>query len=335
MKKPIWVLIGSDTLLGKECREFVEMEKLPVVLRLAGAAADERVLTEADGEAAVVEPLDEEMLESANVVLLAGDAESGRAAMAMAHGAKRVPTFVDVAGAHEDLPHSRLRAPMVEEEGAEFPPGTVHTIAHPGASALVRALSLIHDKRPIRSAVVTVLEPVSAYGTAGIDELHKQTVGLFSFQQLPKQEFDTQAAFNLTPRYGDEGRAQRTHSATRIEKHVASLLGPKRIPLPSIRLVHAPVFHGYCQSVWISFDDCPSAAALEGWLEEAGIDVHRRGAEPASNVSVAGQGGIAVSDVGADASNPSAIWLWMASDNLRTSAENAALVAGMLSRKHD
>jgi aspartate-semialdehyde dehydrogenase len=217
----------------------------------------------------------------------------------------------------------------------EFAAGTVHTVAHPGALALARVLSLLHAKQPLHSVVVTVLEPVSAYGAAGIDELHKQTVGLFSFQQLPKHEFDTQAAFNLVPRYGDEGRAHGNLSGTRMEKHLASLLGPKHIPLPSVRLVHAPVFHGYCQSVWISFGKNISPAVIEGWLEEAGIDVHRRGAEPASNVSVAGQGGIAVSDVASDASNPAAIWLWMASDNLRTSAENAALVAGLLSRKHD
>ena len=43
----------------------------------------------------------------------------------------------------------------------------------------------------------TVLEPASEQGKAGLDELHQQTVGLLSFQSVPKDVYDTQVAFNL------------------------------------------------------------------------------------------------------------------------------------------
>ncbi len=35
-----------------------------------------------------------------------------------------------------------------------------------------------------------------------MDELHEQTVNLLSFQELPKNVFDIQVAFNMAERYG-------------------------------------------------------------------------------------------------------------------------------------
>ena len=49
----------------------------------------------------------------------------------------------------------------------------------------------------VRSVVCTVMEPASEHGQKGMDELHEQTVNLLSFQELPKNVFDTQVAFNM------------------------------------------------------------------------------------------------------------------------------------------
>jgi hypothetical protein len=45
MTRTKWLLIGGETLLGKEIRELVEERKLPVELMLASAGPQERVLT--------------------------------------------------------------------------------------------------------------------------------------------------------------------------------------------------------------------------------------------------------------------------------------------------
>ena len=50
----------------------------------------------------------------------------------------------------------------------------------------------------------TVFEPASEHAQKGMDELHEQTVNLLSFQQLPKNIFDTQVAFNMVSRYGEQ-----------------------------------------------------------------------------------------------------------------------------------
>ena len=48
-----------------------------------------------------------------------------------------------------------------------------------------------------------MMEPASEYGRAAMDELHQQTVNLLSFQTLPREQYDTQVAFNLLPELGE------------------------------------------------------------------------------------------------------------------------------------
>jgi aspartate-semialdehyde dehydrogenase len=205
-------------------------------------------------------------------------------------------------------------------------------VVHPAASALARVLAALHSRSPLRHAVAIIFEPASERGRRGVDELHQQTVSLFSFQTMPKAVFDAQASFNLLPRYGEDAPVSLGAVEQRIERHLATLLAPRGIPLPSIRLIQAPVFHGYCQSLWVEFASRPEVADVERWCEEEGFDVRRADVEPGSNVSAAGQSGIIVGDIAADRSDARGMWLWLAGDNLRTMAENALLTAGLVSR---
>jgi aspartate-semialdehyde dehydrogenase len=233
----------------------------------------------------------------------------------------------------EDKPAARLRAPMLEDKKVAADADTIHCIVHPAAVTLARLLVLLHELSPVERCVATILEPVSEYGKEGIDELHKQAVSLFNFQPMPKEVFDTQVSFTMSPAYGEDSEHSLAASELRIEKHLATLLGPRRITIPSIRLVHAPVFHGHCQNVWIEFAKRPAVADIEKALAEAGADVRTGGTEPASNVGVAGHSGMIVSNISEDRGHGHGIWLWVASDNLRTRADNALLTAALLTRK--
>lgn len=334
MKKARWLLVGGETLLGKEINDLVEERKLPVVLRMAAGESKETLLTAGEDEISVVEPLSAELLEDADVALLGGSVENNREALALARGLARRPAFIDLAGGFEDLPESLLRAPLLEDGTLRKEKDALHVPAHPAAAALARLLLLLHQASPLKAAVATILEPASEYGKAGIDELHKQSLNLFNFQPLPKELFDAQASFNLLPRYGDEAKANLGKNQQRIERHLATLLGARGVPLPSIRVVHAPVFHGYCLSVWAEFAGTrPTASEALEVLSGAGIDARGAETEPGSNAGVAGQSGITVSDLAEDRNSARALWLWAALDNLRTLADEALLIAGLLSRE--
>jgi hypothetical protein len=66
--------------------------------------------------------------------------------------------------------------------------------------------------------VATVFEPASEQ-TKGMDELHEQTVNLLSFQPLPKKVFDTQVAFNMVARYGEQAVPALATIERRVLKH--------------------------------------------------------------------------------------------------------------------
>jgi aspartate-semialdehyde dehydrogenase len=233
---------------------------------------------------------------------------------------------IDLTSALEDLPNARLRSPLSDRRESRLEPGIVQVIAHPAAIALALMLSRIHQAHPIRHSVVQVFEPTSERGKAGINELQQQVAALLSFRPLEKKVFDSQIAFNLLARYGDDSLETLQDIEARINRHLTTLLRGV-VPAPSLRLIQAPVFHGYSFSLWIEFESRPSATALAEALASADIDVRGDDVEPPANAGVAGQSGVTAGVIEPDSSHPRGMWLWAVADNLRLVAE-AALEAG-------
>ena len=97
--------------------------------------------------------------------------------------------------------------------------------------------------------------------------------------------------------------------------------------MPSLRLIQAPVFHGYSFSAWVEFEGNPGVEAIESGLAGRCDRSARGDFEPPTNVGQAGQSGIAVGAITPDRNNPEACWFWLVADNVRLAAENAVAVA--------
>ncbi len=325
-------LIGSETLLAREVRDIVATSGADFGLRLVAAAEEESgALTRVGDEASIVNLLNAESLVDARAVILAGNAESSRQTLELL-GAEPDAAVIDLTYAAEERPDARLRAPLVETLRVEDT--AVHVIAHPAAIAIALLLRRLHANDPVRSSVIQIFAPASEHGVLGVHELQQQTVSVLSFKSLPKAVFDTQLSFNLLARYGEDAPAPLEATEMRIERHLASLLAlpgdGAGVPMPSLRLIQAPVFHGYSFSAWVKFVDAPDMKMLESWLATDGIEVRGGDFEPPSNVGQAGQGGIAVGAITADRNHAEAAWLWFVADNVRLAAENAVAVARQL-----
>lgn len=322
------VLVGSETLLGREVRDILATTAPEINLQLIAADGEQPgTLTRQGDEPAMMQELDEDSLAGAGLVFLAGSAESSRRAMELGDPGT---IWIDLTYAAEERPDARLRAPSAESE-EEPQGGAVHVIAHPAAIALAIFLRRMQTQDPIRRSVIQILAPASEHGTAGVEELQQQTVSLLSFKSLPQAVFDTQIGFNLLARYGDEAPHSLEESELRIERHLATLLAGvgegEGSPMPSLRLIQAPVFHGYSFSIWAEFEDNPGLEAIENSLSLGGIEVRGVDFEPPTNVGHAGQSGIAVGGILTDRNVPEACWFWLVADNLRLMAENAVAVA--------
>jgi aspartate-semialdehyde dehydrogenase len=322
--------VGSETLLGREIRDVIATTTPD--LRLHLIAADEETagtLTRHGDEPAMISELTAQNLAGARAVILAGPAESSRKVLEIA-GEDPDFAIIDLTYTAEERPDARLRAPQTESERDEND-AAVHVLAHPAAIALALFLRRLEAQDPIRRSVIEIFAPASEQGTPGVEELQQQTVSLLSFKSMPQAVFDSQLSFNLLPKYGEDAPASLEDSELRIERHLATLLGlpgeGEGAPMPSLRLIQAPVFHGYSFSAWVEFETNPGPEALEAGLAAEGIEVRGIEVSPPTNVGQAGQGGIAVGAIAPDRNNPEACWFWLAADNLRLAAENAVAVA--------
>jgi len=329
-----FTLIGSESLLGREIRDIAATSTPALGLHLI-AATDKQpfTLTLVGDEPALAGGLDAESLADARAVFLAGSAESSRKALELLDRQSGA-AVIDLTFAAEERPGARLCAPLVESQPEEPGGPAVHVIAHPAAMALELFLRRLHAHDPIRRSVIQIFAPASEHGTPAVEELQQQTISLLSFKPLPHAIFDTQLSFALLARYGEEAPMALEDSELRIERHLATLLGlpgeGEGAPMPSLRLLQAPVFHGYSFSAWVEFKGNPGVEALESGLVAGSIEVRGSEFEPPTNVGHAGQGGIAVGAIAPDRSNPQACWFWLVADNLRLAAENAVALARQL-----
>jgi aspartate-semialdehyde dehydrogenase len=309
-------LIGSDSLLGREIRDIVATSDADIGLRLVADSEEVAgALTRVGDEPAVVGGLTAESLDGVRAVFLAGSVEASHKALALL-AEDPGPTVIDLTGAAEERPDARLRAPLVEsreEADEDRYDSVVQVIAHPAAIALALFLRRLHSIEAVRASVIQIFAPASEHGTEGVEELQGQTVSLLSFKKLPHAIFDTQLSFSMLAKYGEGAKVSLEETELRIERHLASLLalpGPgEGVPMPSLRLIQAPVFHGYSFGAWVEFESDPGMENLESGLVTGSIEVRGSDFEAPTNVGQAGQSGIAVGAISPDRNRPEACGL--------------------------
>lgn len=308
-------LVGGESLLGADVRDVFREKLADHRIKLVGSE-QEAILTQEGGEPVVMTGLDGDTLAEAEVIVLAGLPESTAKALEMLG---------------ETLDAGDSRPAIIDLSNAlESDPPAVHSVPHAAAIALATFLRHLHTQIPVVRAVAQIFEPVSERGRAGVDEMQAQTTQLLTFKGLDKAVFGEQAAFNLLARYGPEAKADLAAIEQRIERQLAGLLQSNPpVPVPSIRLAHAPVMHGCAISLWTEFAEAPLPATLSSAMrrEHAAIDYRGPDLDPPSPVGMAGQDGIAVGAVDLDRNNPRAAWFWIVTDNFRLRALNAATVA--------
>lgn len=317
-------LVGGESLRAREFRDLLAERKPAPDLTLFGSTdSDVRILSETADEPILLEPLGEESLRDMLLVFLAGTPASSRKSLRISQGA----VLVDLSGALEEQTNARLRAPLVEAKPLPLSREHIHVIAHPAAIALALFFGRLSEVARVKRSVVQIYEPVSERGQRGLEEMQKQCVALLSFQKLPDEVYDAQVAFNMLSKYGEEAEEPLEDIELRIDRHLATLLGGwPSVPLPSVRLIQAPIFHGYAVSIWAELEENPGVESVAAQLPGPNLDVRTGEHEAPTNVGAAGQSGINVS-VMQDRNHPRAIWFWIAFDNLRMVADNAVAVA--------
>lgn len=332
-------IVGAGSLRGRELNDALSDSPFAGAdFLLMDDEAELGTLEAVGDEVTFIQRIESSSFERTDFVFFAGDPTLTRKHWQAAH--KAGASIVDLSGALEGEPGVLVRAPWVTEtthlSGGQQSPGLETRAvvpAHPVAVALALLLGRVTQAAPIREAFATVLEPASEYGRAAMDELHQQTVKLLSFQDLPKQVYDTQVAFNTTPVFGESARHSLAASESRIGRQYALLAGG-RLPQAAVQLLHVPVFHGYGISLGLDLEKPISRKPLEAALAGEHVEVASSESDLPTNLSVAGQPQILVRvrPAGGESGESKRYWIWAGLDNLRFAALNAVACALELNR---
>lgn len=325
-------IVGASTLKGRELKDVLADSRFPAEeVRLLDDDESLGKLDAVGDEITFVQTVGAEQFEGVNLTFFASEADFTRKHAGLAR--KAGSAIVDLSSALEE--EAPVRAPRVEMEmagaSAKKPHGTATptalVAAHPAAVVLALLLGRVHQAAGLRAAVVTAFEPASEHGKRGLDEMHSQTVHLLSFQSLPTEVFDSQVAFNLLSRYGEEAKPTLESVEQRIRTHFEKITSGS-LPVPSLMLVQAPTFHSHGFSIYIEAQKSVSAKELGKILDGGMVSVTEDSDAP-SNVSAAGQDQVLVA-VRKDPAHENGWWLWAAADNLRVAALTAVDCALLL-----
>jgi aspartate-semialdehyde dehydrogenase len=315
-------IVGAASLLGKEVAEILRDRNFPAVdIRLLDDDESLGQLEAVGDEMSFIQSVRAEQFERVDFTFFASDQRSTRASWPTARDLGN--TIIDLSDALEGEAGATVRSPWIERESGrpiapQLQPGPV-VVAHPAAIVLALLASRAQKATKLTRIITTILGPASEYGQKGMDELHQQTVNLLSFQELPKNIFDVQVAFNMVGRYGSRSQHSLDAVEARVLKHYRKLL-PGAIE-PAVRILQAPVFHGHAFSIYFELENEVAIKEFSDAIAGEHVVVITKEEAP-NNVNAAGQGDVLISFAG-DANHKNGVWLWAVIDNLRVSALNA------------
>lgn len=317
-------IIGAGTLKGKEVKDVLTERNFPATdVRLLDDEEQLGTLESVGDEPTFLQSVSLEHLERVDFAFFACDEAATLASWQMAQSAGS--EIIDLSFALEGEKGVMLRAPWLEAEFGIVPPVELKTapvvVAHPATVVLGLLMARANSVRKVKQMMATVMEPASEHGKRGMDELHDQTVNLLSFQQMPTIVFGSQIAFNIVPEYGEGSKPTLADVEKRILNHYQRIVGD-RLPVPSLMLLQAPVFHAHTFSIYIELESAVSLEELEAALGGEHVEIAHTLEDNPSNVNVAGQEQVQVM-VKRDAQRDNGFWLWVAADNLRITSTMA------------
>ena len=198
-------------------------------------------------------------------------------------------------------------------------------IANPNCSTIqmLVALKPIYDAVGIERINVATYQAVSGTGKEAIEELAGQTASLLNGQEVVREVYPKQIAFNVLPQIDTFQENGYTREEMKMVWETRRIFDDSAIQV-NPTCVRVPVFFGHSEAVHIETVDKITAQQARLLLEKApGIivmDDRVDGSYPTAVTESAGTDGVFVSRVREDISHPKGLDMWIVADNVRKGA---------------
>ena len=198
-------------------------------------------------------------------------------------------------------------------------------IANPNCSTIqmLVALKPIYDAVGIERINVATYQAVSGTGKEAIEELAGQTASLLNGQEVVREVYPKQIAFNVLPQIDTFQENGYTREEMKMVWETRRIFDDSAIQV-NPTCVRVPVFFGHSEAVHIETVDKITAQQARLLLEKApGIivmDDRVDGSYPTAVTESAGTDGVFVSRIREDISHPKGFDMWIVADNVRKGA---------------
>lgn len=327
-------VVGPRTLVGESLLEILEERAFPVgevfVLDAGEEVAESATFAGADLTVRDIASFD---FSQAQIAFFCGDGELSREYAPKAVDAGCV--VIDDSDVFRMDEEVLLIVPEVNG-GVLAAYRRMGLIASPNSCAtmLSTVLKPIHDRVGVTRVNVVTLQSVSGAGRAAVEELARQSMGLFNQSPVEPEIFPKQIAFNLLPHIGATQADGYTREEAKIMEETRKLLGLPELAL-SATAIRVPVFYGHAMSVQVELAEPVSAedarALLEGWPGIAVYDEADAASYPTPALEAASNDPIFVGRIREDLSCTAGLSLWVVADNMRKGAAlNCVQIAEIL-----
>ena len=314
-------IVGAASLKGKEVAEILRERNFPAVdVRLLDDDESLGQLEAIGDEMNFIQSIRSDQFERVDFAFFSSDSRSTRNNWKAARDLG--DTIVDLSYALEEEAGASVRSPWIEAQSGqphvpELQPGPV-VVAHPAATVLAMLALRAEKAAKVGRMTAIVFEPASEIGQMAMDELHEQTVNLLSFQDLPKNVFDMQVAFNMTAQYGSRSKFSLETVAQRIRKHYEHIA--HGAVQPSLQVLQCRYFTATpSRSTWNSRGRPRSLLYLRlGW----GSCRHRQQPRRFAHQRERCRPGRYPRLAQVDPNQANGAWIWATTDNLRIAASN-------------
>ncbi|MEK7793384.1 MAG: aspartate-semialdehyde dehydrogenase [Candidatus Hydrogenedentota bacterium] len=321
-------VVGQCMLRTLEARNYDVKE-----LRLLASERSKGRRMTFRGEEIPVEVLREDSFKGVEVALFSAGGSTSKKFAPFA--AKDGCVVIDNSSAWRMDPKVPLVVPEVNAADIKWHEGI---IANPNCSTIqmVVVLKPLHDAAKIMRVVVSTYQAVSGAGKAALDELERQTRAVLDGKPAAPNVFPYQIAFNCIPQIPQSDAFDDNGYSTEEMKMVnetKKILGDQSIRVTATT-VRVPVHTGHSESVNVETERKLTADQARELLRKApGVEVRD---DPAKQIyplaiDAVGSGLTFVGRIREDLSHPSALEMWIVSDNLlKGAAYNAVQIAELL-----
>ncbi|OGP93518.1 MAG: aspartate-semialdehyde dehydrogenase [Deltaproteobacteria bacterium RBG_16_48_10] len=330
-------VVGASGAVGNEMVSILEERNFPVdKLKLLASTRSTGTRMEFKGKPYTVEVLNENSFAGVDIGLFSAGGSVSQKFAPIAGKADCV--VIDNTSAFRMDPQVPLVVPEVNPHAiAQYRQKNI--IANPNCSTIqmVVALKPIHDAAKIKRIVVSTYQSVSGTGKRAIRELENQVLAIYKQQEIKKEVYPHQIAFNCLPHidvFLDNGY---TKEEMKMVNETKKIMEDDSIRVTATT-VRVPVFYSHSEAVNIETEKKLTPEEVRKILSKApGVIVvdNPKLSEYPLAIDAAGKDETFVGRIREDESIPNGINMWVVSDNIRKGAAlNAVQIAEILIQKY-